>query len=415
MTPPVPASDDPAENSNLPENPADRGFQPDRRRNGISLSLSGGGFRATLFHLGALRRLHELGVLSQIKTLTSVSGGSIMAAHLATVIAKGGLPDPADSGGWNERVVKPIVRLTSSNFRNRLLLKRALPWNWNKEIVEIVASELEKELTDLKLSQLPVAPAFVLCATDMAFGVSWVFERERMGDYQAGHIKKGLDKFPLAKAAAASACFPPVFNPLPIREDPGAYAGGKFPTGDVRNSCLAGLRLTDGGVYDNMGLEPVWKSHETVLVSDAGGTFDYSGDKGVKWRLFRYTDVVQNQARALRKRWLLSNFSAVNPDGSRLLRGTYWSTSSARESYTTGDKEGYSKKLAESVIARVRTDLDTFTEGETAVLENHGYLLADIAIQVHVPELYPVKPTPLRAPRKDWMDEEKVRKELGPK
>lgn len=146
---------------------------------------------------------------------------------------------------------------------------------------------------------------------------------------------------------------------------------------------------------------------------DAGGTFDYSGDKGVKWRLFRYTDVVQNQARALRKRWLLSNFSGVNPDGSRLLRGTYWSTSSARESYTTGDTEGYSKELAESTIARVRTDLDTFSEGETAVLENHGYLLADIAIQVHVPELYPEKPLPLRAPHKDWMDEEKVRKALA--
>jgi NTE family protein len=403
----MPTSDASTLTTTQPENPADRGFKPARIRNGISLSLSGGGFRATLFHLGALRRLNELGVLARLKTITSVSGGSIMAAHLATVIAKAGLPKPEDNDAWEERVVKPIVRLTSLNFRNRLL-KRFLPWNWKTEIVELMSAEFEKALTDLKLSDLPEQPMFILCATDMAFGVNWVFQRERMGDYLAGYIKKGLDSFPLARAAAASACFPPFFNPLPIKGDPAAYAGGKFPKGQARSNCLADLRLTDGGVYDNMGLEPVWKSHETVLVSDAGGTFDYSGDRGLKWRFLRYTDVVQNQARALRKRWLLSSFDAVNPDGSRLLHGSYWSTSSARESYVESDTAGYSKKFAESAIARVRTDLDSFSEGETAVLENHGYLLADIAIQVHVPELYPAAPITLRIPHPELMNEEKA-------
>jgi NTE family protein len=31
------------------------------------------------------------------------------------------------------------------------------------------------------------------------------------------------------------------------------------------------LVLSDGGVYDNLGLETVWKRYKTVLVSDAGG------------------------------------------------------------------------------------------------------------------------------------------------
>src|SRR6476619_6040666 len=51
---------------------------------GIALCLSGGGFRATLFHLGAVRRLNEFGMLSRLEVITSVSGGSILNGILAT-------------------------------------------------------------------------------------------------------------------------------------------------------------------------------------------------------------------------------------------------------------------------------------------------------------------------------------------
>lgn len=401
-------------NAGLPldEDSSESGAKPHRSRSGISLSLSGGGFRATLFHSGALRRLHELGILSRVRTITSVSGGSIMAAHLASVVATGGLPKTGDND-WDKRVAEPIRRLVSINLRRRLLMKRAIPWNWTTGMVELLARELESKLTKLKLSELPETPAFILCATDMSFGVSWEFRRGSMGDYQAGYIKKGLAGFPLARAAAASACFPPLLNPLPVKPDASAYAGGKFPVGAVRDRCISGLRLTDGGVYDNMGLEPVWKSHQTILVSDAGGLFDYSGDRGLIRRVLRYTDVVQNQARALRRRWLISSFSALNPDGTRVLNGTYWGTGSARTSYAKGDSVGYSKPFATETIARIRTDLNSFSEPEIAVLENHGYLLADIAVQVHASELYPQPPIALRIPHADWMDEEKARKALA--
>jgi len=49
---------------------------------GIGLALSGGGFRATLFHLGSLWRLNELGWLPKVTRVTSVSGGSITAGVL---------------------------------------------------------------------------------------------------------------------------------------------------------------------------------------------------------------------------------------------------------------------------------------------------------------------------------------------
>src|SRR5713226_3113267 len=49
---------------------------------GIGLCLSGGGYRAMLFHLGALWRLNEFGMLSKLDRISSVSGGSITAGVL---------------------------------------------------------------------------------------------------------------------------------------------------------------------------------------------------------------------------------------------------------------------------------------------------------------------------------------------
>lgn len=49
---------------------------------GIGLALSGGGFRATLFHLGSIWRLNELGLLAKLDRVSSVSGGSITAGCL---------------------------------------------------------------------------------------------------------------------------------------------------------------------------------------------------------------------------------------------------------------------------------------------------------------------------------------------
>lgn len=61
-----------------------------------------------------------------------------------------------------------------------------------------------------------------------------------------------------------------------------------------------------------MGLEPVWKDHATLLVSDGGGTSDFAPDKGILWRLMRYQNIVSRQAAAVRKRWLSQTSSKVS-------------------------------------------------------------------------------------------------------
>ena len=370
-------------------------FTPERERKGLALCLSGGGFRAALFHLGALRRLNELGILSALDTISAVSGGSILAAHLAATLQ----PWPAAGaviGDWDARVVAPFRRVAARNIRTPAILRRVLPWNWPRSStgVRALAKTYERVVTAMKLVELPVRPRFIFCSTDMEFGVSWEFRRDALGDYQVGYAAPPRT-WPVARAVAASSAFPPVFNPLPVDLPPDAFQGGRRRPTD--------LRLTDGGVYDNLGLEPVWKSHQTLLVSDGGAPFTFKPDRGLVQRLQRYADIIGGQVAALRKRWLVSNFIAGT------LRGTYWGVATEVASYELPGLPGYSRKLVDERIATVRTDLDAFSPAEMDVLENHGYTLTAAAIARHAPELVRVNPTPQSTPpHRDWMNEKAV-------
>src|SRR5258708_21740913 len=86
----------------------------DKIPNSIGLALSGGGFRATLFHLGAIRRLHELKILPKLTTISSVSGGSILngflASRLANALSKA-------ISGFNAEVAVPGRQFCSLDIR----------------------------------------------------------------------------------------------------------------------------------------------------------------------------------------------------------------------------------------------------------------------------------------------------------
>jgi NTE family protein len=160
-----------------------------------------------------------------------------------------------------------------------------------------------------------------------------------------------------------------------------------------------------------MGTEPVWKDHKSVLVSDGGAPFQFEASKTPLRRLGRYLGVVSNQCAALRKRWLIANLKAGTMDGA------YWGINSGTASYRRDVPQaefvdGYSERLVKDVIARVRTDMDHFTEAETAVLENHGYLLANAAVESYLCELASGARTPATQPQ-DWMDEARVRDALS--
>jgi NTE family protein len=381
-----------------------KSFAPSPQRMGIGLSLSGGGYRAALFHLGALRRLNEFALLAKLRTISSVSGGSILSAHLATSLSWP-LQGPVED--WEERVAKPFRAFTSVNIRNAPVFKRfLLPWNWWRSSIQLetLAAEYESKVTKLKLVELPATPAFIYCATDLAFGVDWTFRREQIGDYQAGYIRPTPPDWPVAKAVAASSCFPPVFDPMPVPFNASRYKGGKAQ-GASADAARGGICLSDGGVYDNLGLEPIWKDHAIVLSSDGGSVFDFAADKNFFARVERYISIQGNQALALRKRWLISNFLTG------AMEGTYWGIGSLTANYGPQAPAGYPEDVA-GMIASIRTDLDHFSEGEKAILENHGYLLAEAAVQQHVPALVPRPVPPLAIPHPQWMEATKAKSAL---
>lgn len=411
-------------------------YLPDARRDPsmIGLCLSGGGFRASLFHLGALRRLNELGALSSVTHVTSVSGGSITAGHLATCIASRAIEWPSPGNviaDWEQRVARPFRAFTATNIRTGPILKRLLPWNWFRPSTQTdaLAKVYETRLTGLRIVQLPDRPQFIFCATDVVFGVNWEFRKNRVGDYQAGYAEPPPPDWPLSRAIAASSCFPPVFDPMSVGLAPEQLRGGdaRQETPATRDALVRTLSLVDGGLYDNMGLEPVWKRARVVLVSNGGALFTFGSSRNWIVRLLRYNTITGNQAGDLRKRWLISSF--IRGD----LQGTYWDIGSAPQRYArtttervaeSGDERpednsrvvppGYSLALAEQVIGPIRTDIDAFSPAEIAVLENHGYFLTNAAILKHARDLIGVHPIPpATAPWPEWMDEEKVRRALA--
>lgn len=201
-------------------------------------------------------------------------------------------------------VVRPLLALTRRDIRTGAMAQKyLLPWNWFRGgfVVNNMVEKFEGAFGKGTLDLLPERPRFVFCGTDMAFGANFVFERERVGSYLAGYADpKG---FTLAQAVAASACFPPLFGPMRMEGAPGRFKGGR-----ANQRALSDLRVTDGGVYDNLGLEPVWKDHRVVLVSDAGGLMDADDDGGWFWRVKRYQSIQERQALGVRKRFLISGF-----------------------------------------------------------------------------------------------------------
>jgi len=377
--------------------------KPREQRKGVAMCLSGGGFRAALFHMGALRRLNELGVLSRLDTITSVSGGSIVAAHLANTIRA--WPEPGEVfEKWEEQVAAPFRAFVGKDLCTGPVLQKLLPWNWFRAGAQVKAlqARYRKRLTSLMLSELAERPNYIFCATDLVFAANWEFSRHQSGNGQAGYVRKP-EGVSVAAAVAASSCFPPLFEPMRVPVPADHIQGGRFRPEDRRRLLVQAIRLTDGGVYDNMGLEPVWKDHRAVLVSDGGAPFQFVESRMPWQRLKRYVDIAARQGSALRKRWLISALLEGVMDGA------YWGVNSSPQRYHAS-YPGYSKALASECIARIRTDMNRFTEAEVAVLENHGYLLAEAAVRRHL-ALLPLASTdaPLAIPHPVWMDEGRVR------
>lgn len=287
---------------------------PDAERHGVGLCLSGTGFRAAIFHLGALRRLDELQVLGRLWTVSSTSGGSIAAAHLVTRVA---WPISERMADWSDYVASPLRELARTNLAPRPG-RPIRPEAENDRLTR----EFERGLTRFMIRDLPSLPTFIFSGAD--------------------------------------------------------------PTEPSLARAVASTIVDFTG--DHLAVEPVWRDHRTLLVADGGGVFGR-------------THPIEREARALGRRWLLSSFKTG------LLKGAYWSIESARSSYDSRDLLGYSKSFAKTVLSSIGHGLEGLSMREANILENHGYLVADSAIETHAPELVTRPAPPLAIPHPKWMDE----------
>jgi NTE family protein len=345
---------------------------------GMGLCLSGGGYRAMLFHLGALWRLNELGVLYRLNRISSVSGGSITAAVLglkwSQLTWQSGVTTDFDT-----HVVAPVRRLASHTIDRRSIVRGVL--QPGTTVGDRVAVLYRKHLFgDATLQDLPDdangAPRFVINATNVQTGALCRFSRPYLADWRIGRWLQ--PRMALAEVVSASSAFPPVLSPVRLTLPKGALE----PTlgADLhREPFTTRLVLTDGGVYDNLGLETVWKRYDTVLISDGGGQMEAEADPPTDWarHALRINALIDNQVRALRKRQVVGSLQAG------LRRGAYWRTRSDIAAFPAPDALACPPART-LLLAQTPTRLKALDDTLQERLINWGYALADAAVRGYV-------------------------------
>ena len=226
--------------------------------NRFGLALSGGGFRAVLYHLGLVRFLRDAEILPRVTHISAVSGGSIIGAHLVLNWDRyNGSPNEFDAAA------SELISFVRLDVRNRITRRfpLSLPLLWPRKLLGLSNRKLTRTglleyhykkylYGDTSLFELPQRPELHMLATNLSEGCLCSFNRNGllMMHRQPGHavrierIHAGLATVPMA--VTASSAFPGFFPPVELAGADVGASGGEFG----RQS------YTDGGVFDNLGV-----------------------------------------------------------------------------------------------------------------------------------------------------------------
>ena len=391
----------------------------------LGLALSGGGFRASFFHIGVLAQLAEIGLLRRVEVISTVSGGSIVGAlyylHVKRLLES--KPDAeiadADYADIVRAIVDDFFAGTQRNLRARTFadLRKNVQMNRRTYSRSDRIGELYEEsfysdfrerpgepleMRELKIGDLdPEAdnprraakvPILLLNATVLNDGHAWRFEAARMGEPPRGpgaaavdpnmvlrrpvsyaDIAEAQQDFPLGAAVAASACFP-AFPPLAISD---MYPG-------IR------VQLVDGGVFDNQG---VWGLYQAkcshLVVSDGSGLMpDVDNPAGsVVGALFRDFAIQADRIRDVQLSFIEEDPNAAVVHLRRGLGGREvpWLRADGTPAPPPSPEEpqmlsfGVHRDVQE-LLSRVRTDLDAFSETEAMALMCDAYKMSREAL-----------------------------------
>lgn len=369
----------------------------------IGLCLSGGGYRAMLFHTGVLLRLAELGYfgtsersgkhgpMGSLMRISSVSGGSITAGVLGLAWQDLRVDDAGVAERFREQVMKPIQDFASQTTISISSGLMAMIFSTISRSIEMV---YRRRLFGTKtLQNLPDHPRFVINATNLQSGELWRFSKPSNRDWRVGEIGNPQDQ--LAKAVGASSAFPPFLSPARFRYKAAQYKAGSGEDLQFEPFTTRPL-LSDGGVYDNLGLETIFRHCRTLIVSNAGGGYEARGKVSGDWILqsYRVLNTVDNQVRALRKRMLLNAYT----DGRRT--GAYWSIRGSIDQYPADNKLPCPSERTWQ-LANIETDLAAKDVTTQRRLINWGYAMCDAGIRSWVEDNLP-------PPREFPYPEEKV-------
>ena len=356
---------------------------------GIALCLSGGGYRAMLFHLGTLWRLNELQYLPKLNRVSSVSGGSITSGVLAMNWKKLQFNAEGCATNFDQLITQPICKMASTSIDVSSLIGG---------IFGGVSQQVAKHYRDLlfgntTLQDIPgdtEGPRFVFNATSLQTGVLWRFSKPFMGDYIVGLVNNPT--VDLATAVAASSAFPPVLSPAVLGLDPNSFTDGLNPPppGVTYPEFRQKIVLSDGGVYDNLGLETAWKNYTTILVSDGGGALAMQADPPHEWlgQAYRVLDVIDNQVGALRKRSLIASYQYKEREG------TYWGIRTDIANYGLSNALQCDHTFTLN-LAATPTRLTAMPVELQHQLIDWGYAVCDAAMRTHV---VPQAPAPTQSP-----------------
>ncbi len=407
-------------------------------RGKVGLALSGGGFRASLFHLGVLARLAEMDVLRAVEALSTVSGGSIVGAHYYLEVQKV-LQTRKDKSIRHDDYIEVVHRVqerflagVQRNLRTRALASLGANFRmifskeysrshrlgelYEENLYTRIGENAERRTEPRTMPKLLVKPAdhtdsspfkpkfsnwrrrakvpvLLLNTTSLNSGHSWHFTARWMGE-PPGSIGTEIDvneryrrlwyeqapkdehkNYRLGYAVAASACVPGLFEPLALEE--------LYPERTVR--------LVDGGVHDNQGVGALLDEDCTlVLCSDASGQMEdkkrpSNSTIGVPLRsnsilMDRVREAEYQDLRArVDNRALQGLFFIHTKKGLETLPidwiGCQDPTGPPDEASDTTDYDV--NKDLQRKLAAIRTDLDSFTEVEAYSLMLSGYLMTE--------------------------------------
>lgn len=301
--------------------------------------------------------------------ISAVSGGSILAAHLAVNWDKYN----GDQATF-EAAADELIRFTTIDVRGRivrrwlcgslLLFPRIFRWLTFDSLLKKSYSTLYRNATLKDLSGSPSHPEFHILATSLTTGGVCKFTAEGFVHFDWNDQERIIrnSSLPLSIAVAASSAFPPLFPPIAVSRE--------LLNADSRDFDKTQY-LTDGGVFDNLGLHELSRiakqktgtNWQSLVVSDAGGNFDWT--IGNKYALFvsrnvRATDILMDRVSKLVPSAILGKDFPL----CHVYIGRELSKAEAPETQPPEVQRG---------VRNIRTDLDSFSLAEIRALIKQGY------------------------------------------